>query len=77
MDAINSERKCLLCQGNNLQYGRIGGASRHTFIPQNKMMLVGYDVLAYVCLDCGTLGYYLGNIDIHDIREFNKKKKKI
>lgn len=75
MDTMNSERKCLLCQSKNLQYGGVG-ASRHTFVPKNKMMLIGYDVLAYVCLDCGTLGYYLDNSDIQDIRKFKEKKNK-
>jgi len=77
MVTMNLERKCLSCQSQNLQYGGIG-VYRHTFVPKNKMMWVGYDVRAYVCLDCGTVGYYLDNSDnsdIQDLRKFREKKK--
>jgi hypothetical protein len=72
MNSLSSERKCLLCQSKNLHHGSLGMHS-HTFIPKDKFMLIGYGILAYVCLDCGTMGYYLNTADLQDLRETIKK----
>ena len=74
MDTMNSASKCLSCQSQNLYEGT-PGTWRSTFLPKNKTMLTGYQVHAYVCLDCGTLGYYLNDSDIQELRKFKEKQK--
>jgi hypothetical protein len=74
MENTDTDRKCSACQSQNLQYGSIG-IYRHTFLPRNKPIWVGYDMRAYVCLDCGTVGYYLDDTDIQELRARSKKEK--
>jgi hypothetical protein len=71
MDTI--VRKCLACSGTNLQYGEFG-VHRHTFMPEKKVMWTGYAVNGYACLDCGTLGYYLKEQDLEEMRNAQAKK---
>ncbi len=68
METTTSENKCSSCQSQNLRYGSIG-MTRHTFLPANKKMWTGYMVHAFVCLDCGTVGYYLDQADIQALRQ--------
>lgn len=68
------DRKCSVCGSTNLQYGKIG-PYRHTFIPESKMMWVGYDLLAFLCLDCGAVSEYLQDKDVRKIQEEQAKKK--
>jgi hypothetical protein len=74
MKTKNVDRKCFACGSTSLQYGTIG-AHRHTFIPEKKTMWVGYDIRAYVCLDCGTVGEYLQDRDIDKLRDAQAKKE--
>jgi hypothetical protein len=68
------ERRCLLCQSKNLQYGDVNISS---FRPNNKVfMLMGYPVYIYACLDCGTLGYHVDEDAIQDMRKAKEKDDK-
>jgi hypothetical protein len=76
MSSISSNRKCLSCQSKNLHNGSIGMYS-HTFQPASKDFLsTPYEISAYVCLDCGTLGYYLSTAELEYLREKIAKKNK-
>ncbi len=68
------ERKCSACGGTNLQYGS-SGVHRHTFVPEKKIMFTGYEVNAFLCLDCGTLGYFLSDKDLETVRKEQARQK--
>ncbi len=70
METTTVEKKCFACQSQNLRHGSIG-MTRHTFLPTNKKMWSGYTVLAFVCLDCGNVGYYVGDSDILELRKLD------
>ena len=72
--SMQPERKCSACTGTNLQYGS-AGVHRHTFIPEKKIMFAGYEVNAFVCLDCGTVGYFLSDKDLETVRKEQAKQK--
>lgn len=72
MENLTSKKKCLACQSENIVDGTIKG--RLYFLP-TKMFGGGYNMLAYVCLDCGNVFYCLSDTDIEDLKTFTKKEK--
>jgi hypothetical protein len=60
------QRQCPSCHGTKLIDGSLG-VYKHTFIPADRAMFLGYVAKAFVCLNCGFLGHYLEPDDIHDI----------
>lgn len=64
-------QRCLSCQSQRLAYGNVYtasiGRSGHIF-SLNQINHVNYPMFAYVCLDCGTVGHYLADDDLNDLR---------
>ncbi|RQD66633.1 hypothetical protein [Desulfonatronovibrio magnus] len=67
MKESTEQRKCPDCGKSNLITGKMG-VSKHTFIPQGRIMMLGYPVKAFVCLDCGFQGNYLEEASLSDLR---------
>lgn len=63
-----NERKCPACSSKNLIDGKLG-VYKTTFIPKGRFMMMGYDVSASVCLDCGFLAHFLDELDVENIRK--------
>ena len=62
-----NDRKCPSCGSNNLADGKFG-THKHTFIPNGRVMMLGYVAKANVCLDCGFLAHYIEETDLEKIR---------
>ena len=60
--------KCASCGKTDLQHGKCG-VEKHTFMPGEKMMMMGYVLEARACLDCGFVGHYLSRSDIEKIKQ--------
>ena len=73
MSTTTVERKCLACGSTKLVFGK-KGVHRHTFVP-HKVMWTGYEIAAYVCLDCGAVGEYMDDKELGKLREEQAKKK--
>jgi ribosomal protein L37E len=64
----NDETKCASCGSRQLRRGKLG-VWKHTFMPGERMMMLGYPVEGRVCLDCGFLGHYIRQSDLEKIRQ--------
>ena len=65
-------RKCADCGGTNLRFGTL---TYTTFKPFEEFTVRGYDLIAFVCLDCGYVGHFLHHDDVEDIRKKTAKRK--
>ena len=65
MTTNESQQACPICGGTDLEYGQ--GAS--PFMPRGRLVLFGYRVRNFVCLDCGYVGHYLDKRSVQDIQK--------
>jgi hypothetical protein len=67
MPTEQSANACRGCRGTNLTFGTIGKDS--TFRPDDAgFFSLNYPIRAFVCLDCGLVGYHMDGTTLEKLR---------
>ena len=69
---MSLKHKCASCQSDNLYYGGVSGLLEFSSgVPFGR----SHHVFAFVCLDCGVLGYYLDEESIQSLHQLKAQIK--
>jgi hypothetical protein len=62
-------KTCPSCGGDSLRHGILAGESFAFYLEKPRWFSRGWELRAYVCMDCGQMGLYLDDEQRRKLRE--------